>query len=299
MDNMENKTNETELTKANKGQGVVLSTADAEEYYAYKKQQKISQIMAALAKSEGAVTAKGDVQKVVEQAMRIHQAAVRVTPTRFAQTKNIFPKGKIRVDCIIGGDGETLSRVKAYEAKLARRLGAEELTVVLAPTLLESCRYTEIKRELRRVKRASGKAHVKVWVDKGYPYATLARVARICSELGVRYLSVPYFTGCEKLRFDMCGGCRLEVVGIETLSDFKKMIGMGVGRIVTTRGFDIYTQWMKEAESIRCAPEKAMPTPTETPWKQGEKKEEEKQPAVKNPETDYRCRLEGTELKFL
>ena len=43
---------------------------------------------------------------------------------------------------------------------------------------------------------------------------------------------------------------------METLADFKKMTGAGVGRVVTSHGYDFYLQWMKEAEMIRYIPPK-------------------------------------------
>ena len=301
---MENKTNNAAPTKEN-AKGLTLSPADAEEYYAYKKQKKIAEIMSALARSEGVIGAREDAQRVTERALRIHQAAVRVTPIGFLQAREFLSRGKIKVDCLIGGNGETFPKVKAYEARLARKFGAEELTVAVTPSWLDICRYGDIKRELKMIKRAAKKTCIKVWVDKRYPYTTLARMARICGELGIQYISVPYFVGCEKLRFDLFGGCQLEIVGVDTLADFKKMTGAGVGRIVTSRGFEIYSEWIKEAEAIKYVPQPTVEKkePEKQPEKQEKKenaveKKEETAPK-KNPETDYRCRLEGTELKFL
>ena len=91
---------------------------------------------------------------------------------------------------------------------------------------------------------------IKVWIDKKYPYPTVARIARLASEMGVDYVCVPYFFGCERLRYDLLRTCGLEVSEVETLDDFKKMAGAGVERIVTTRVLEIYTEWMKEAETL-------------------------------------------------
>ena len=254
MDDMENKTKTTEPTKE-EGR-LILSETDAAEYYAYKKQKKIAQILDALARSEGVLDGKEDIQRVVERAARIHQAAVRVTPTYFTMAKEYLLRGNVHVDCIIGGNGETVTKVKTYEARLMRRLGAKELTVAVTPSMLDACRYAEIKRELRRFMRVAKNAGVKVWMGSNYPFATISRVGRIASEVGARYFSIPYFNGCERLRYDLFDGCRLEVVGVDTLADFKKMIGAGVGRIVTAYGFDMYTEWMKEAEQTENVPQK-------------------------------------------
>ena len=226
----------------------------------------------------------------------------------------IAAKSSIKIDCIIGGDGELLPKVKAYEATLARRMGAKELTVKIAPSMITACRYAEIKRELKRIKRAAGKGVcLKGWMEKNYPYATVLKIARICSEINANYFSIPYFAGCERLRFDLTGGCALEVSEVETLADFKKMQGAGVGRIVTSHIWDIYSEWMREVDKIGLpAPQKQSAEQSKTEGKpplQAEiaPKTEEK-PVVEektvqnnpcNPETNYRCRLENGRLKFM
>lgn len=251
MDGMENKTKQNEVPTKDAATGFILTQADAQEYYAYKKQCKIAQILSAFARSEGVLDGVEDVQRVMQRAARIRQAAIRVTPTQFALARDFLSREKLRVDCFIGGNGETLTRVKAYELRLMRKMGAGELTVAVTPSLLLTCRYAEIKKELIRLKRAARDSALKVWVENRYPFASIAKVGKIASEVGVKYFSVPYFAGCERLRYDLFGGCKLEVVGVDTLEDFKKMVGAGVGRIVTAYGFDMYTQWMKEAEAIK------------------------------------------------
>lgn len=251
MDDMENKTKQEEISTKETEGGFALTQAEAQEYYAYKKQRKIAEITSALARSEGILDGGEDIQKVAERAARIRQAAVRVTPTYFTLAREYLERAKVKVDCVIGGNGETVTKVKAYEARLMRKMGAEELTVAVTPSHLEGCRYAEIKKELRYLKRVAKDRTFKVWVENKYPYASIARVGRIASELGAAYLSIPYFHGCERLRYDLACGCRLEVVGVEALADFKKMVGAGVGRIVTAYGFDLYTQWIKEAEAIQ------------------------------------------------
>ena len=302
MEKMENKTNGETFTKENKG--LILTAADAEEYYAYKKQKKIAEIMDAMSRSEGVLEATDDAQSVIDRASRIRQSAVRMKSARFLQARVELLRKKIAADCWIGESGETLPRVKAYEMKLARKMGAKELTVALTPSLVDACRYNEIRKELRVLKRAAKKCVWKVWVDGHYPYTTLMRLARLVSEAGANYFSIPCFAGCEQLRFELYKGCRLEIVGLDNFADFKKMTGAGVGRIVTSRGYEFYTQWMKEAEKIRCETPKneaVKPLPSQ---KDEEKKEVKTEKTLesdvkKDPETDYQCRLEGAELKFL
>ena len=310
---MENKPNMAQPTKANASleAGLVLSPSDAEEYRAYKKQKKIGEIMTALSKTETPIELKSSVERICEHAIRLRQAAVRVNLRKLAQIQNRFVKTAVKLDCVIGGDGEAVSKLKAREIRLARRLHAGELTVMLPPSLLSACRYQEIKKELRKLKRAAGKTVFKVCMGKEYPYTVIACTARIACEVGAQYFSVPYFAGCEKLRCDLTGGCKLEVSEVENLADFKKMTEAGMGRVLTSHVWELYSEWMREAEKItapKLAQDQTLPARQEVPKptlpaerKTLENKALPKPLALspqKNSETDYRCRLEGTELKF-
>jgi hypothetical protein len=133
------------------------------------------------------------------------------------------------------------------------RLGAKELTLVLSPYQVAHCRYAELRREIKSIvrlaKRKKG-VKCKVWVDKNYPLSSISRLARLCSELGVSYFCVPYYEGCEKLKIDLVGGCKLQVSEVENLAEYKKMAVAGTQRIVTERGYEIYNEWMREVEKI-------------------------------------------------
>lgn len=231
-------------------EGVRISQREAEEYRAYKRQKKVAEIMSAIARSASPIDMKDDIKKLVDRASRFRQAAVKVTPVVFAQVQRELLKSCVGLDCIVGGNGETTAKVKAYEAKLAVKAGARELTLVLSSSHIFTGRYGEIRKEIQRIKRVGKRTKIKVWIDKKYPYPTVARIARLASEMGVDYVCVPYFFGCERLRYDLLRTCGLEVSEVETLDDFKKMAGAGVERIVTTRVLEIYTEWMKEAETL-------------------------------------------------
>lgn len=251
MENLENKTKQGEVfTKEGMGSGVTLTTRDAEEYRAFKKQKKIAEITGAICRSATAISFKEDMKKLVDRAVRFHQAAVQVRLPQLAQVQSYLLKSRVKIDCIIGGNGETLAKVKAYEAKLARKMGAKELTLVLTPSYIATGRYVELKKEIKRVQRAAKTARVKVWVENKYPYPMLARLARLVSEMDVKYFCVPYFEGCQRLRYDLLKGCRLEVSEVENLADFKEMVGAGVERVVTSHVQELYLEWMKEVDTM-------------------------------------------------
>lgn len=299
--------------------GVFLTPTDAEEYRLYKKRKKLTEISTAISRCVSFLSDGEDIQRVCERAARLRIAAVKTPPSKLVQTACYLANSTVKIDCIVGGNGETLAKVKAYETRLALRKKASEITLVLAPSNVDGCRYGEIRREVKRMRRAAGKAAVKVRVDKISSPTSLARIARIASDCGAKYFSVPYFTGCEKLRLDLTNGCLLEVSGVEDLEIFRKLTEIGVARIVTNRAWEIYSEWLQEAQAI-SAPAKAEEKKTEdkkpNAWNESKATDNTElaappKPAPptapsappvslppKNPETDYRCRLEGTSLKF-
>lgn len=247
-DKTRNSTKETEIVR--------ISQREAEEYRAYKRQKKVAEIMAAIARSVSPVGMKDDIKKSVTRASRFRQAAVKVTPVVLGRVQKELQKSRVKLDCVVGGNGETTAKVKAYEGKLAVKGGAKELTLVLSSSHIFTGAYGEMKKEIRQIQRVGKQAKIKVWIDKKYPYPTVARIARFASEMGVDYVCVPYFVGCERLRYDLLRTCGLEVSEVETLADFKKMAAAGVERIVTSHVSEIHAEWMKEAEMLELEQEK-------------------------------------------
>ena len=261
---------------------VLITAREAVEYREYKRQKKRAEIMAAISTSEGILSDTDDGKHISDRAVRLRQATVRTSLERLAQTWEIFAQSGVPADCVVGGNGETLPSVKAYEAKRAARLRAKEITLILSPYAVANCRYTEIKMELKKLRRAVSKLTLKVSVDKAYPSATLSRIARLSCEVGAQYFCVPYFENCERVRIDLTGGCKLQVTGVETLEDFKRLTNAGVGRIVTDRAAEFYNEWMREVEKINF-PE--LISPTESVAKKGLEelspvKTEEKNPVL-------------------
>ncbi len=322
---MENKKEtQNELTKdavfALNNDGVVLSAKEAAEYCEYKKQSKRAEIKSAILKSEGVLIDNGEVKKICERAVKHRQAAVRMTPSALEYVRPWVTASGVKVDCLIGGDGETLTKVKTYEAKCALRLKAKELTVTISPSMIAGCRYGSIRKELKRLRRVAGKAVLKARLSKRCSPERLAQVSKICSDVGVDYLSLPLYDGCERAKSGLSKKCRLEVFGVETLADYKKMASAGVERIVTDRVEEIQTEWLKEVEKIafpnisnvtRAAAILGEVKKEESKEKTGQPvtvkeedgetttEKEREQRSEREKENDYECRLEGAELKFL
>lgn len=272
----------------------LLSPADAEEFRAYKRQKRIAEVTVAIAKAETETQAGEDSQRVCQRAIRTRQAAVKVPLSQLSRAIACLKGSGVKTDCKIGGDGETLPIVKVLEARLARKRGANEITVTLAPSLVENCRYGEIRRELKKIRKASGKTPLKVRAVSIFSPTALSRIARIVCETGAKFFSVPHFVGCEKLRVDLTGGCELEVTGVETLADYKRLHTAGVGRIATNRAWEIYSEWLREADDLPsyAPPAPAKPRETAPPVLA-------QTPSGKDDgETNYRCQIIDGKLTF-
>ena len=243
------------FTKANaqEERGVFLSEKDAEEFRAYKRRKKITEVALFIARSESTLFCGEDTQRVCERAVRLKQTAVKVPLSKLSLAKAYLLGSFVRLDCVVGGSGETLAKIKAYEARTAVKKGAKEITVPVTPSLFDCCRYADIRKELKRVKKAVGKAVLKVRVEKVNSPTALSRLARISSEVGAKYFSVPYFHGCERLRIDLTNGCQLEATGVERLETYKTLVEKGVERIVTDKAWEIYNDWMREAQETPIA----------------------------------------------
>lgn len=238
------------FTKVNESEdrGVFLTRKDAEEFRAYKRRKRMAEVTLAVSRSESTLFAGEDVQRVCERAMRLKQAAIKTPLSKLSVAKSYLGNAFVRLDCVVGGTGETLAKVKAYEARMAVKKGAKEITVPVTPSLFDACRYVEIRKELKRVKKSIGKAALKVRVERVNSPTSLSRIARISSEIGAKFFSVPYFVGCERLRLDLTGGCQLETTGVERLETYRTLVDRGVERIVTDKAWEIYNDWMREAQ---------------------------------------------------
>ena len=129
-------------------------------------------------------------------------------------------------------------------------------------------------------------------VEKECSATALSRAARVAAEAGASYFCVSYFAGCEKLRMDLTGLCKLQVSGVPDAAAFQRLADAGVGRIVTDNAWEIYNEWIKEETSLP-AKEPVKETPIQRKAETGKPDLE----TLRNG-NDYHCRLEGTELKF-
>lgn len=230
-------------------QSITLSNAEAEAYQAYKREKHILEVMSYIQKA--VLDSKGeDVKKLAATAIKHGCAAIKVLPTQLASARTLLEGNKTKTDCLIGGTGETFLKVKVYETKLARKAGAQEISLTLNETDVKANRFNEIKKEIKKICKAAKGGIVKVQLKESWDNETLLKLCRLSFEAGAKFVSVPYFEGCERLRNDLCSGLNIEVTGVASTAVFKKMAGAGMQRIQTTRLQTIYDEMMRDAENI-------------------------------------------------
>jgi deoxyribose-phosphate aldolase len=237
--------------------GVLLSPLEAEEYWEFKRQKRVAEVVAAFTKSEiEAMKCKedfGELRRTSECAKKLSSAAVRVVPVALESVKNALAGSGTLIDCIVGGTGETWAKAKAYETKLAVRGGAKEISLTICLSAWKLGRTGEIKREIKGVCRAAKKSTVKVLADRSLSYAELVRLGKLAADCGAKYLSVPFSSELSRLKKELRDCCMLEVTGVETASDYKAVIAVGAERIGTSHAEEIYFELMKEAENFSLA----------------------------------------------
>lgn len=230
-------------------QSITLTSAEAEAYQAYKREKHILEVMNYIQKSV-LDAREEDVKKAATLATKHGCAALKVLPIQLANARALLEGSRTKTDCLVGGTGETFLKVKVYETKLARRAGAQEISLCLNENDVKNNRFNEIKKEIKKVCKAAKGAVVKVRLKESWDNETLLKLCRISVEAGAKFVSVPYFEGCERLRNDLYSNLNIEVTNVATTAVFKKMAGAGMQRIQTTRLQNTYDDLMNEAENV-------------------------------------------------
>ncbi len=252
--------------------GILLSAAEAEEYRNFKRRKYIQAVTENIAKATldlTEVTEPSELGKLCAVARKYSLAAVRVTPNKLSVVKAALAESKTLADAFVGGTGKTLPKAKAYEAKLCVRGGAGEITLMPDESVLNGERLSELKKEIKKTLRKAGRVPVKLFLKEKRGLPELFRLSKLLSELGAG-LSVPYFSGVERLKLDDKTPCFIEVREVETAELYQKMAGAGMDRIQTSRILEIYAELMQQAENYSFpapleAPKNSPKTPRENP----------------------------------
>ncbi len=141
------------------GQGLFISAEEKSAFTEFKRTRKEAEIFLTLKKliadASRRETDKSALKKICEFAKKNSLSAVLVSPVNVSAAKKLLTGSGVRIVCIVGGNGETLSAVKKYETKRAVRAGADEVRLVPYYSALAGGNLGYLKREVKKVRKAA------------------------------------------------------------------------------------------------------------------------------------------------
>lgn len=231
--------------------GLFLSPKEALEYCNFKREKFRAEVIRAVAATMvdlRAADSSEEEKRLLVTASKYKTATVTLTGNRLPYAlPSLSPQ--TAADVWIGGDGNAHIKAKFFELKTAIRMGARETTVAIDPHLILDEKFSEIKKRAKRLKAKAKKTPLKLGVG-ALNAATVAKLYRVAAECGVG-ISVSYFKGVERLKAEGGQAAFLQVTGVTTVADFKRLKEAGVDRIGALDLEEIYAALIKEAEE--CA----------------------------------------------
>ncbi len=218
-------------------------------------------------------TKRSKIKQLCEEALTYEFGAVCINSIHVEYAAELLKNSDVKVCCVVGFPlGTNLSSVKAFEAKEAVRLGAEEIDMVMNVGALRDGNIELVQSDIEAVVRASGDAHVKVILETGLLIDDQKREAcRIARKAGAHFVktstgfgpmgATPYDV---KLMREVVGSTMgvKAAGGIRTFKDALIMIDAGANRLGTSSGVSIIedyrwarysTSWMQpEKPCWRC-----------------------------------------------
>ncbi len=195
-----------------------------------------------------AVATKQDVTKLCAEAAQYGFASVCVNPFWVSLCADLLKGSGVKVCTVIGFPlGANASKVKAFEAELAIKEGADEVDMVINIGALKSGMLDVVKEDIAAVREASKGKTLKVIIETSYLTEEEKKtVCKICAECGVDFVKTS--TGFSdagakaedvKLMAEASGLAVKASGGIRSKEDALKMIEAGASRLGTSAGVKI------------------------------------------------------------
>lgn len=109
------------------------------------------------------------IKQLCEEALTYHFATVCINPVHVQYADELLKDSDVKVCCVIGFPfGATMSIVKAFEAREAVKLGAQEVDMVMNIGALRDKNNDLVRSDIETVVGASGSAQVKVILETGF-----------------------------------------------------------------------------------------------------------------------------------
>lgn len=195
-----------------------------------------------------AVATKQDVTKLCAEAAQYGFASVCVNPFWVSLCADLLKGSGVKVCTVIGFPlGANASKVKAFEAELAIKEGADEVDMVINIGALKSGMLDVVKEDIAAVRESNKGKTLKVIIETSYLTEEEKKtVCKICAECGVDFVKTS--TGFSdagakaedvKLMAEASGLAVKASGGIRSKEDALKMIEAGASRLGTSAGVKI------------------------------------------------------------
>jgi deoxyribose-phosphate aldolase len=189
---------------------------------------------------------RADIERACQVALQLGCAGVRVNPIWVPLAKRLLKGSAVRVVAVIGFPfGATHTSVKAVEAGLAVRDGADELDMVLALGQLRTGDHAAAEADIAAVVEAADGRPVKVVIECGLlSDAEKLRAVDLAAKAGAAYVKTSTgFLGSGATLHDVtllrqAAGTRLAVKatgGIRFFEDAVALVDAGASRLGTSQ----------------------------------------------------------------
>lgn len=197
-----------------------------------------------------ATATPAQIQDLCSEAVRYGFASVCVNPRHVPLAAKALSGQKPLVCTVIGFPlGASDTAIKAEEAKLAVKRGAQEIDMVIDLGSAKAGDWKEVQDDIRAVVKASGKAIVKVIIECCYlSDAEKTRACEVARAAGARFVKTSTGFGPSGATLDdvklMRQAAGPEMLlkaagGIRTTKDALSMIAAGADRIGSSCGVEI------------------------------------------------------------
>ena len=194
------------------------------------------------------VATKADILKLCDEAKQFHFASVCVNPCWVSLCAEVLKGSGVKVCTVIGFPlGANTSEIKAQEAALAIKQGAQEVDMVINIGALKEGNTDYVYKDILAVRKASEGKVLKVIIETSYLTDEEKKtVCRLCAKAGADFVKTSTgFSNAGATAEDVklmkeASGIKVKASGgVRTKEDALKMIEAGASRLGASAGIKI------------------------------------------------------------
>lgn len=196
---------------------------------------------------------QSDIKKILDEAIENDFLGVCVNPVNVFFAKKYLSGKNIKVVTVVGFPlGATYSEIKAKEAELTIKDGADEVDMVINVGKLKEADYDFVLEDIKTVKKSCGDVPLKVIIETDLLTSDeIKKASELCVNAKANFVKtstgfVKNGVGAKpenvKIMYDTVKDFGLQVKasgGIKTKTDAEKLIAAGASRLGTSSGVAI------------------------------------------------------------